>query len=149
MQLFPPTFLSKTANAAEKKKGKKITINITQPNIPYQHPPTQHHHHHHLHLTTTTTTPPTYLPTSPHHLPHTHTTCTHTSYQAPTQTHPALTHSTTSCSHGHKYSSTYNQAISMALRGCSSYFPCMPKQLVDKSPSGFCYTRVYGNRSKV
>jgi hypothetical protein len=141
MQLFPSTFLSKTAHAAiptlgvcspiicsyfhrlfyqkqlraaqqnsppsvcspyEGKKGKKITINITitsPPSPPPHYPPP--------------TSPPP--PPPPAHPP---ATCTHSSYQAPTHTHPAPTHFTSSLSYAHKYSSTHNQAISTALPGC-------------------------------
>jgi hypothetical protein len=131
MQLFPTTFLSKTAHAAQlpnphpryaaisndfsiknsscsptaksppsvcsyfqrlfyqkqlmqptkEKKGKKITINITQPTShtntthPTSHHHHLHHHHHHLHhhhLTTTSSyTPPAHTPPTKH--PHKHT----------------------------------------------------------------------------
>jgi hypothetical protein len=100
-------FLSKTAHAAQQnsppsvcspcegKKGKKITINITftSPPPPPHYPPP--------------TSPP---PPPPAHHP---ATCTHSSYQAPTHTHPAPTHSTTSLSYTRHYSSHSNQALSI------------------------------------
>jgi hypothetical protein len=134
VQLFPTTFLSKTAQQKSPPSGcaaisndfsiknsscspeRKKMEKKSPSNSRNQHPiPTTTHPTHH-HLTTTTITsppPPTYLP---------HLTTTTTSYQAPTHTHPAPTHFPSSLSYAHKYSSTHNQAISTALPGCSTTF---------------------------
>jgi hypothetical protein len=73
MQLFPTTFLSKTAHAAQKeKKWKKNhhqthATNTHTNNHPPNTPPPPHHHHH---LPTYLTSPP---PPPPTKHPHTHT----------------------------------------------------------------------------
>jgi hypothetical protein len=133
MQLFPTTFLSKTAHAAhlEKKWKKKITIN--QPPIP-----TTTHHHHHLHTTTTTTT---YLPTTTtthHHLPTYLPTYLPTTTSSTTHTHTHATH-TTSLSYTPKYSSTQNQALSIVLPGCYLCLKFFWEQGCREQEITFCY----------
>jgi hypothetical protein len=105
-------FLSKTAHAAQKMK-KMAKMEKKSPSTSQQQPNIHTNNHHPTspqppHLTTTTTTYHLLILTPP----------THTSYQAPTHTHPAPTHSTSSLSFTRHYSSHSNQALLIVLPGC-------------------------------